>query len=237
MTDHVQDIQFQFGCVEELQELLSLGEDDREVDLPIGTAGFSDGQWVLATFKIGDRNTSVAGCVQDRGVGIQLCFSDRDWQTLVDFSELAAPQSGPASVRCPPIAGTVSTEGTHILLIDGEAETRMVTQQLLEGAGYRVTAVSSAEQAFERLSVPGVDLIVCECTLPGMSGLDFCRQLKLDGCHGCLPLIFLTTHSSQRRVVEAFECGVDEYVTKPFRQHELSARVIGVLRRAHARAS
>lgn len=233
----MQDIQFQFSCVEELQELLALGEDDREIDLPIGTPGFSDGQWVLASFLIGDRTTSVAGCVQDRGVGVQVCFSERDWGTLVEFSELAAPQSGPASVRCPPIAGTVSTEGTHILLVDGELETRGVTQQLLESAGYNVTSVPSAEHALERLKEGGIDLIVCECTLPGMSGLEFCRSLRCDDQRACLPLVFLTTHASQRRVVEAFECGVDEYVTKPFRQPELSARVIGVLRRSHARAS
>jgi CheY-like chemotaxis protein len=233
----VQDIQFQFSCVEELQELLSLGEDDREIDLPIGTPGFSDGQWVLASFLIGERATSVAGCVQDRGVGLQVCFSERDWSTLVEYSELAAPQSGPASVRCPPIAGTVSMAGTHVLVVDGDPETRVVTQQLLESAGYRVTAVSSAEQALERLADTNLDLIVCECTLPGMSGLDFCKSLRCDAKRACLPLIFLTTHASQTRVVEAFECGVDEYVTKPFRQPELSARVIGVLRRSHARAS
>jgi DNA-binding response OmpR family regulator len=140
-------------------------------------------------------------------------------------------------VRCPPIAGTVSTEGTHILVVDGDPETRIVTQQLLEGAGYRVTTAASAEQAFERLKEGDLNLVVCECTLPGMSGLDFCKRLRCDQQRSCVPVVFLTTHASQTRVVEAYECGVDEYVTKPFRQPELSARVIGVLRRAHARAS
>jgi CheY-like chemotaxis protein len=232
----VKDILFQFACIEELQDLLRAEEDEREIDVPLGSEGFCDGEWALATFTIGDRSTSVAGCIMDRGAGLQLAFSDRDWGTLVDFSELSPPQSGPPSVRCPPVAEVVSTEGTHVMVVDGELETRMVTQALLESAGYRVTAVSSGEQAFDELRDVAVDLIVCECSLPGMSGLDFCKRLRGDDRLSGLPLVFLTTHASQRQVMEAYQCGVDEYMTKPFRQPELSARVIGLLRRAHKRA-
>ncbi len=232
----MKDILFQFACIEELQDLLRAEEDEREIDVPLGSDGFADGEWVLATFTIGDRSTSVAGCVMDRGVGLQLAFSDRDWETLVDFSELSPPQSGPPSVRCPPIAEVVSTEGTHVMIVDGELETRMVTQALLESAGYRVTAVAGGEQAFDELRNIEVDLIVCECSLPGMSGIDFCKRLRNDPRLSGLPLIFLTTHASEGRVTEAYRCGVDEYMTKPFRQPELSARVFGLLRRAHRRA-
>ena len=216
--------------------MLELEEEERELDLPLGSEGFHDGEWVMATFIIGDRSTSIAGSVMDRGAGLQLAFADRDWETLVEFSELSPPRSGPPSVRCPPIAETVNTEGTHILVVDGDAETRSLTQQLLEIAGYRVTGTDSAEQAFDALRQAPVDLIVCERSLPGMSGLDFCRRLRRDGKHCGLPLIFLTTHASQRRVTEAYQCGVDEYMTKPFREPELSARVISLLRRAHRRA-
>jgi CheY-like chemotaxis protein len=233
----VKDIHFQFGCIEELQTLLGLYEDEREIDVPLGNDGFADGQWVLASFSIGDRSTSIAGCMMDRGVGLQLAFSDRDWRTLVEFSELSAPQSGPPSVRCPPIAETVSTEGTHIMVVDGDPETRLMTQQLLEGAGYRISSVANAEMAFDELRHHDVDLIVCESTLPGMSGLEFCRRLRRDNELNGLPLVFLTTHASLCRVAEAYQCGVDEYMTKPFREPELSARVIGLLRRAHQRAS
>jgi CheY-like chemotaxis protein len=246
----VKDIQFQFASFDELQELLALSEEDREIDLPLASlapqggsayccadVGFTDGQWVLASFSIGECSTSVAGCVRDRGAGAQLCFADRDWETLVDFAEGAAPRSGTNSVRCPPVAENVSTEGTRILVVDPDPETSLVTQQLLQSAGYEVSATTSAEQALEVLQTSAVDLVVCECTLPGMSGLDFCRRVRIDPRLGGLPLVFLTTHTSRRRVIEAFECGVNEYVTKPFREPELSARVIGVLRRAHSRAS
>ncbi len=221
--------------------MLSAEEEERELDVPLNGSSeqqdFADGQWVLATFIVGDRSTSVAGCMMDRGAGLQLAFSDRDWETLTEFSELAPPQSGPPTMRCPPIAETVDATGTRVMVIDGENETREVTRALLEVAGYQITAVSSAEMAFETLRVADVDLIVCECTLPGMSGLEFCRRLRKDTRHAGLPLVFLTTHQSQRRVMEAFECGADEYMTKPFREPELSARVISVLRRAHQRAS
>jgi DNA-binding response OmpR family regulator len=60
--------------------------------------------------------------------------------------------------------------------------------------------------------------------------------LKKDCTLADVPVVFLTTHASQHRVAEAFQCGVDEYMTKPFREPELSARVISLLRRSNRRA-
>ncbi|HEX2672589.1 MAG TPA: response regulator, partial [Polyangiaceae bacterium] len=66
---------------------------------------------------------------------------------------------------------------------------------------------------------------------PGMNGLELCQRLRSDKQHHALPIMFLTGHSSSSDLVQAFEAGADDFVSKPFRAPELRARVLGLLRR------
>ncbi len=228
-------INYQFGSFEELSLLLEAGSDEQDLELAIPANEFSDADWVVASFVVGDEKTSIAACVVDRGNGLRLAFEDRDWQNLWQFANRAVPPpiAAPTSIPPPPPSSeSVSAGGSHILIIDNDEETQLVVRELLQSSGYVASAESSAESAFDSLRKLPIDLVLVEWTLPGMGGLDFCRRVRRDRRLQNLPIIFLSTHSASQDIMRAFEAGADDYITKPFRALELSARVMGLLRRS-----
>jgi len=125
-------------------------------------------------------------------------------------------------------------KGPHarVLLVDDDRDIRDVVGAMLDAVGLTVEATTSAEEALERVRREAFDLVVLDWNLPGMTGVELCRHIRRDPALATLPVLFLTAHASSRDVVEAFACGADDYVVKPFRAPELGARIFGLLRRA-----
>jgi two-component system phosphate regulon response regulator PhoB len=223
---------YTFGSFSELNLLLEAGGDEQEIELP-RSEGLRDGEWVLATFCVGDESTAVAACAVDRGDGLRLAFSDRDWERLWQFANSEDPPTiPPPSTR---IVGAVDVPpGLRVLVVDDDPDIQGVVTTLLIASGFSACAVASAEDAFDRMRVQPADLLVVDWNLPGMTGLEFCRRLRRDRSTFKVPVLFLTAHSSTQDVVAAFEAGADDFVTKPFRAPELGARVMSLLRRARA---
>jgi two-component system phosphate regulon response regulator PhoB len=78
-----------------------------------------------------------------------------------------------------------------------------------------------------------VKLIIVDWELPGMPGVDFCRRVRQDPALHQMPILVLTAHPSQTAILDAFEAGADDLVSKPFRAHELGIRILGLLGRGH----
>ena len=120
-----------------------------------------------------------------------------------------------------------------ILVIDDELTLLKAVKERLELESFNVLTATTAEQALTTISRFTPDLMVVDLRLPGMSGLDFCRQVRSsEGPSRLVPILFLTTDRTELSKVLGFELGGDDYMTKPFSPAEFVARVKALLRRS-----
>ncbi len=118
-----------------------------------------------------------------------------------------------------------------ILVVEDEAAIRDMIGISLERAGFRWLPAASVEEARTNLMDHSPNLILLDWMLPGVSGLDFARQLRRDESTRDLPIIMLTARDAEDDMIRSLESGVDDYLTKPFSTKELIARINTVLRR------
>jgi len=119
----------------------------------------------------------------------------------------------------------------HILVVDDERDILELVRYNLEKEGYRVSAVATGEDALSHARTRTPDLIVLDLMLPGVDGLEVCRNLKNDPKTMSVPIVMLTAKGTEADVVAGLELGASDYVTKPFSPRVLTARVRAVLRR------
>src|SRR6516225_7782152 len=116
----------------------------------------------------------------------------------------------------------------NILVVDDEAQIRRVLRTTLSFRGYTITEAISGEEALQLVPKLKPDLILLDVNLPGMSGVETCREIRRSSD---APIIMLTVRNAERDKVVALDAGADDYVTKPFGIEELLARVRASLRR------
>ncbi|WP_298831383.1 response regulator [uncultured Piscinibacter sp.] len=118
----------------------------------------------------------------------------------------------------------------HVHVVDAEAAHRDALARYLESHGLAVTVMGSADELLRRMHRHRPDLIVMDTTLPGLSGLQACRQLRAEGDR--VPLILLSARNEEVDRVLGLEMGADDLLGKPCSLRELLARVHAVLRRS-----
>ncbi|HLZ64538.1 MAG TPA: response regulator transcription factor [Ktedonosporobacter sp.] len=119
-----------------------------------------------------------------------------------------------------------------ILVVDDEAVLVETIAYNLEQAGYKVVTAADGSSALEAARSEEPDLIILDIMLPGMDGLELCRQLRRESSTATTPIVMLTAKGDEIDKVVGLEVGADDYVTKPFGRRELLARVRALLRRA-----
>lgn len=119
----------------------------------------------------------------------------------------------------------------HILVVEDEEDIRELLRYNLEKEGYRVTPVSSGEEALQAVRSAPPDLVLLDLMLPGLDGLEVCRALRQDPQTRNLPIIMLTAKGEEADIVAGLELGADDYITKPFTLRIVLARLRAVLRR------
>ncbi|KAE8763386.1 response regulator transcription factor [Georgenia thermotolerans] len=120
---------------------------------------------------------------------------------------------------------------TTILLVEDEESYREPLTFKLERDGFEVVPVADGLEALTAYDRGGIDLVLLDLMLPGLSGTEVCRHLRQ---RGNVPVIMLTAKDSEIDKVVGLEIGADDYVTKPYSYRELVARVHAVLRRGGA---
>ncbi len=117
-----------------------------------------------------------------------------------------------------------------VLVVEDEESIRRGLCDVLAYHGYAPTAVESGEEGLREALSNRYALVVLDVMLPGLSGFDVCRAVreKLP----LQPILMLTARGSEDSILEGFERGADDYVTKPFSVSELLARVKALLRRS-----
>jgi len=121
-----------------------------------------------------------------------------------------------------------------ILVIDDEAQIRRALNSILGTRGYRVVSAQDGPQGLDLAVEHSPDLVVLDMALPGMSGLEVCRELR-NWYHA--PILVLSVRGADADKIAALDAGADDYVTKPFSAGELLARVRALLRRASGQAA
>ena len=121
-----------------------------------------------------------------------------------------------------------TSSNANILVVDDEAQIRRVLRSTLSFRGYTISEATSGEEAVELIRKHKPDLILLDVNLPGMSGVETCREIRRSSD---TPIIMLTVRNAERDKVVALDAGADDYVIKPFGIEELLARVRASLRR------
>jgi sigma-B regulation protein RsbU (phosphoserine phosphatase) len=140
------------------------------------------------------------------------------------------PVSPLAAARPVTNAGVVRADGAvvappAVLVVDDSAAQRKLVVTLLRRWGFEVLSCGDAAEALALARDPRIGLIVSDWIMPGMSGPEFCRNLRASGRDGYQYVILLTSKSDKSDLSEGLEAGADDFLTKPVSPPELKARL------------
>ncbi|WP_028879968.1 response regulator [Terasakiella pusilla] len=122
----------------------------------------------------------------------------------------------------------MSTDDTHILVVDDDERLRRLLKKFLSERGFSVSVAEDARDARNKLGMIEFDLIVLDLMMPGESGLDFAKDFKQSNA---TPILMLTAMAEGEDRITGLECGAEDYLTKPFEPRELVLRINNILKR------
>ena len=122
---------------------------------------------------------------------------------------------------------------TKLLLVEDEERLGVVLRTFFEKKNFSVDIVKDGEDAIFQAENTKPDVILLDWMLPNMSGIEICRQIRTSKSIKKTPIIFLTAKGEQEDKLKGLDVGADDYVTKPFSQLELLARINALLRRSN----
>ena len=120
---------------------------------------------------------------------------------------------------------TTAIRREPVLVVDDDPVSLELLSRHLAAAGHEPILAESSGQALSIISERGTQIIVCDWLMPGMNGLELCREIRSRQADRFVYFIMLTIQSDKDRLLEAFDAGVDDFLSKPFHKGELLARM------------
>jgi phosphate regulon transcriptional regulator PhoB len=130
----------------------------------------------------------------------------------------------------------MANPGQKILVVEDEPDIRKLVHYNLSQERYKVVEAEDGEQALRIVDRDKPNLVILDLMLPGVNGLEICKQLRQRPETAKLPILMLTARAGEADRVLGLEIGADDYLVKPFSPRELVARVRAILRRANGAA-
>ena len=124
--------------------------------------------------------------------------------------------------------------GTRILTVEDDERIRTAVRLALEDEGWEVEETANGEEALAAFTREPSDVVLIDIMLPGVDGFEVCRSIRRTSA---VPIVMVTARSDTHDVVAGLEAGADDYLTKPFENIELLARVEALLRRSATSAT
>ena len=118
----------------------------------------------------------------------------------------------------------------HVLVVDDEPRNARLMQIVLRSEGYRTTLAQNGPEALKIAGEGRVDLVILDVMMPGMSGYEVCRIIRADLATRFIPVVLVTALTDSTDRVEGIEAGADDFISKPFNEVEIRARVRSLLR-------
>ncbi|MBP3402802.1 MAG: phosphate regulon transcriptional regulator PhoB [Alphaproteobacteria bacterium] len=118
-----------------------------------------------------------------------------------------------------------------IMIIEDEEDIVTLLRYNLEKEGFETCAVTDGEKAFNAIKINQPTLILLDWMLPGLSGVEICKQVRYDNDLRNVPIIMLTARGEEADKIKGLTIGADDYMTKPFSVPELIARIRALMRR------
>lgn len=123
-------------------------------------------------------------------------------------------------------------ESLKVLMVDDESRMRKLVSDFLTRKGYQVIEAGDGEEAIDKFyEDKNISLVILDVMMPKMNGWDTCRQIRKNSN---VPIIMLTAKSDEASELNGFDCGADEYISKPFSPKILTARVDALIRRSYS---
>ena len=123
-------------------------------------------------------------------------------------------------------------DSLKFLMVDDESRMRKLVSDFLTRKGYQVIEAGDGEEAIDKFyEDKNISLVILDVMMPKMNGWDTCRQIRKNSN---VPIIMLTAKSDEASELNGFDCGADEYISKPFSPKILTARVDALIRRSYS---
>jgi CheY-like chemotaxis protein len=163
----------------------------------------------------------------DRDKALEAGCNDYDTKP-VDFDRLLAKIGAAVRAAAPPpapVAASVPSAQSHILVVDDVADNRDILRRRLEKEGHRVTVAENGRMALERVTAEPVDLVLLDIQMPELDGHETLARLKGDEVTRDIPVIMISALDDVAGIARCVAAGAEDYLTKPFDPVLLRARI------------